>query len=117
MAEYDDAFGAIDEENKRIRAANKAVMKGVKAMKGVAFAKNLQRLFVECEVGGGWLEPEYKLLKELPRSLDFVEEPFGKEIKGYWVEQWNPGMESDSWEGFIYVKISEACYIKAGFKM
>lgn len=93
------AYAEFIEYENNIYKKDMRLLNAIKSVKGESFEKALG-----------------ELIKELDRTFDYsiVNNPTGnyqkeywhKEIRGVWVDQYvNGGMEGDSFEGYVYVKI------------
>jgi hypothetical protein len=111
-----DHFAECSKLNNEITRRNRRLLKAIRSIKGKSFLKNLVAVLQECEVHSQLgIITEYQLSKTPGKS--FVSEKYGKEIKGYWVDQWSVGTEGDSYEGYVYIEIKPNKYLKAFFSI
>lgn len=101
MAEYFEGLKQIEKSDKRL-------LRAIRHVKGYSFWKNLHKAFKELGTIQEWAP--LQLVKE-PKG-DFVKEKYGREIKGYWVDQRSVGDSGDSFEGTICIQIRENKYLK-----
>jgi hypothetical protein len=104
MQEY---YDYLNEENKK----NHRLLNAIKKVKGKTFFKYLMEIIEESEGIKGLAEIVKKPIGT------FQKEKYGRQINGYWVEQWAVGMEGDSWNGFVCVQLKEDKYLKFGYSM
>lgn len=104
MQDYYDSMREID-------VTNRALLNEIKKEKGKTFFKYLMEIIEESEGIRGNAEIVNKPVGE------FQKEKYGRQINGYWVEQWSVGMEGDSYEGFVCVQLSPDRYLKFGYSM
>lgn len=104
--EYAKAVDEVDRKNKRLLYA-------IKRVKGKTYFKRLMQLINECE---GIRECFLGEMVREPNG-EFVKEPLGRQISGYWVDQRTVGTEGDSYEGTICVEIKPNKYFKFHYSM
>ena len=83
----------------------------IKKEKGQAFYNYLRVIIEESDGIAGLAE----IVSE-PTGT-FQKEDYGRTIKGIWVDQWNVGMESDSYAGTVCVQLSEKRFFKFSYSM
>ncbi|HUM52922.1 MAG TPA: hypothetical protein PK431_13955 [Chitinophagales bacterium] len=104
MQEY---YDYLKEENRK----NHRLLNAIKKVKGKTFFKYLMGIIEDSEGIKGLAQ----IVKEPVGK--FQEEKYGRQINGIWVEQWSVGMEGDSYEGFVCVKVKPNKYLKFGYSM
>lgn len=104
MQEY---HAELDKQNK----LNHELLKIIKKEKGQAFYNYLRVIIEESDGIAGLAE----IVSE-PTGT-FQKEDYGRTIKGIWVDQWNVGMESDSYAGTVCVQLSEKRFFKFSYSM
>ena len=90
---------------------NQRLLQAIKKVKGKTFYKYLVQIIKDSDR----VTEKMEIVKE-PCGT-WQDEPFGRTIKGYWVEQWSVGTEGDSFEGFVCVQIKENKYLKFRYSM
>ena len=96
---------------KEICSKNKRLLNAIKSVKGKTFHKHLLGIIKESEGLNGLAE-----IVPIPQG-GYQRENWGRDIKGYWIEQWSVGMEGDSYEGNVYVQIKPNKYLKLPYSM
>jgi hypothetical protein len=87
---------------------NVRLLKAIKSVKGKTFYRRLCELIKDCE---GLKDCVLARIVREPNG-QYVKESYGKQIAGYWVNQWSVGAEGDSFEGTICVEIKPGRYFK-----
>ncbi len=90
---------------------NDRLLRAVKSAKGTTFYKYLCQIMSESDRVHGHMS----IIKE-PLGK-FVKEKYGRQIPGYWVEQWSTGMEGDSFSGHVCVQLKPNKYLKFDYSM
>lgn len=104
MSEYYDYLGLLHNKNERL-------LRAIKKVKGKTFYKYLIEIIEDSEGIKGLAEIVSK------PTGKYQEEPYGRTIKGMWIEQWNVGMEGDSWEGTVCIQLKPNKYLKFNYSM
>lgn len=103
-------YSELAEQEKEIARSNNRLFKAIETVKGKAFLRNLKMVLFDC-----YLSNYDKCTIVNSTTGKWQEERYGREIRGYWVDQWSVGMEGDSFAGFIYVKLKENKFIKCPY--
>jgi hypothetical protein len=107
----DEMWRQLGEEYAKLQEENDSVLSKVKSMVDDSFFEALIHFIEEQENSyGAFL---YELVKK-PTGKYFMEF-WHKKLQGYYCEQWSVGDGGDSFEGYVYVKITKNNYIKIHF--
>lgn len=90
---------------------NHRLLRTIKKAKGRTFQKYLLQIIKDS----GRVTDKMGIVKE--PGGDWQNEPMGRTIKGYWVDQWSVGTEGDSWNGHVWVQLRENKYLKFSYSM
>lgn len=104
MSEYYDYLALENKKNQRL-------LKAIKKVKGNTFYKYLMEIIDESEGIQGLAEIVSK------PTGKYQEEHYGRTIKGIWIEQWNVGMEPDSYNGTVCVQLKPNKFLKFNYSM
>ncbi len=94
-----------------IHKSNQRLLRAIKKVKGNTFYKYLLEIIEQSEGMKG-----KAIIVDTPTGK-YQDEKYGRQIKGYWVQQWSVGMEGDSFEGNVYVEIKPNKYLKFGYSV
>lgn len=113
---YEEVYKPMDDYEKEIGRSNQRLIKAIRKSKGKTFTKNLQNCLKDLADGCcHTAQMKYELVRQV--TGEFQKEPWGREIKGVWVEQWTVGMDGDSFEGYMYVQIDSKRFLKVNYSM
>lgn len=107
----EDCWRSLAEYENECDRKNKRLLRAIKSVKGRTFFNHIMDIIVESEGIDGLAE----IVREPVGT--FQEERHGRHIGGIWVHQWSVGMEGDSFEGYVCVKIKPGRYLKFPYKM
>jgi hypothetical protein len=104
MSEHYDNIRLDNEKNHRL-------LRAIKKVKGKTFYKYLTEIIYDSEGIKGLAEIVSK------PTGKYQEEPYGRTIKGMWIEQWTVGMEPDSYVGTVCIQLKPNKYLKFNYSM
>jgi len=109
--ELDAAWADVTKAYEAAIKYNERLLNTIRKFKGEKFYNKLIKLFEDCEVGGGFVPMPLVITHKVSGN-------FQREIIPHWVDQYvNGGMEGDSYEGYIYVKLKKDRYLQAHYSM
>jgi hypothetical protein len=99
------------QHEREIAEENTLMLNEIRKTYGKTFHKYLMEIIEDSEGMSGLAEIVTEPVGK------FQVEKYGRTIKGIWVEQWNTGMESDSWSGYVCVQLEPNKFFKFNFSM
>lgn len=109
MKIMDDYHRVMNDHYKQASRHNTRILKAVGSVKGNAFRRNLIEAIKDSEANG-----EKMQLVKKPKG-NFVKAKYGRQIPGYWCDQWNVGYECDCFEGTVTFKLKDEMYLEVPF--
>ena len=107
---WDDYAKSMDAYRENTERINERIFKAIRNVKGEKFEKDVREFLKhQTEVELIDIEGDFSLTK-IKRG-GYQEEDWGS-FKGIFVEQWSVGMEGDSWNGNMYIKLKKDKYLK-----
>lgn len=98
------------EEILSISRYNNRILNAIESVNGEDFSESVKACIEESEANE-W------------HKFELIKEPTGEHqdddniTEGVWVYQWGVGMEGDSWEGYVCIKIKDKTYLKFRYSM
>ena len=99
----------LDRDREEERRVNSRLFAILRTVKGAKWMKGLEELLWHCEVCGAM-----SITRARPQDKHWQKAAFDP-IKEMWVEQWSRGMDGDSFEGTIWVKIDNKRWLQLSF--
>lgn len=114
---YNEVYKPLLDYAKEVRRSNKRLMRVIKRIKSPSFYRGLSAYLRELKDNCyGSENMKYKITRT-PRGKYQTENGCGRELKGVWCEQWSVGMDGDSYEGFVSIKLRENRFLTVNFSM